>query len=68
MKPYSEDLRTRILAAVDDGMAKSQAARVFGVSRSTIKLYARQRRETGDLAPKRRPAPPPPNGTPIARA
>lgn len=52
MRPYSEDLRHRILAAVDAGMSKCQAARVFGVSRSTIKRYAQQRRETGHLAPK----------------
>jgi transposase len=52
MKAYSEDLRSRILAAVDAGMSKCQAARVFGVSRSTIKRYAQRRRETGRLAPK----------------
>jgi len=59
MNPYSEDLRTRILAAVDAGMTKSQAARVFAVSRSTVKLYAQRRRETGSLAPTPRAAPPP---------
>ena len=59
MKAYSEDLRTRILAAVDAGMAKGQAARVFSVSRSTIKRYAQQRRETGSLAPKPPAAGPP---------
>ena len=57
MKPYSDDLRTRILAAVDAGMSKCQAARVFAVSRSTIKLYAQRRRETGSLAPTPRSAP-----------
>jgi len=59
MNAYSIDLRTRILAAVDAGMAKGQAARVFGVSRSTIKRYAQRRRETGSLAPQPRPAAPP---------
>lgn len=39
MKPYSEDLRTRIVAAVEDGMAKSEAARLFGVSLSSVKRY-----------------------------
>jgi len=52
MNAYSEDLRSRILAAVDAGMSKCEAARVFAVSRSTIKRYAQQRRETGTLAPK----------------
>jgi len=59
MNAYSEDLRTRILAAVDAGMSKYEAARVFAVSRATIKRYARQRRETGDLAPQARGGPRP---------
>jgi transposase len=60
MKAYSTDLRERILAAVDGGLSKRAAARLFGVSRSTIKRYARQRRATGSLAPQPRPAGPPP--------
>jgi transposase len=60
MKAYSLDLRERIVRAVDDGMAKSQAARLFGVSRSTIKRYVRQRRQIGSLAPQPRPGGPPP--------
>jgi transposase len=60
MRPYAEDLRRGVLAAVDAGMSKSEAARVFGLSRSTIKRYAQQRRETGSLAPQptARPRPP----------
>ena len=41
MKPYSEDLRKSIVRAVEDGMAKSAAARFFGVSLSSVKRYAR---------------------------
>jgi transposase len=52
MKAYSLDLRTKILAAVDDGMPKMQAARVFGVGVSTIKRYAQQLRQTGSIAPR----------------
>jgi len=59
MNAYSVDLRSRILAAVDAGMSKSEAARVFAVSRSTIKRYAQQRRETGTLVPKARGGPRP---------
>ena len=59
MNAYSADLRARILAAVDAGMSKCEAARLFGVARSPIKRYARQRRETGDLAPKARGGPRP---------
>jgi transposase len=32
MKPYSKDLRLRVLAAVDRGMPKKEAAWIFGVS------------------------------------
>jgi transposase len=40
MKPYSEDLRTRIVEDVQAGTSKSQAARLFGVSLSSVKRYA----------------------------
>jgi transposase len=36
MKAYSPDLRARILGAVDAGMSKSEAARVFRVGRATV--------------------------------
>ena len=39
MKAYSEDLRLRIVAAVDRGMPRSEAARVFGVGQATVKRY-----------------------------
>ncbi len=55
MKAYSSDLRSKILAAVDAGMSKSEAARVFGVGRSTIKRYAALRRNTGSINPRPRP-------------
>jgi transposase len=55
MKAYSEDLRKKILEAVDRGMPKSEAARTFGVSRSSIKRYAAARREGRPLAPRRHP-------------
>ena len=59
MRPYSEDLRQRIVAAVDRGMARSQAARVFGVGRATVKRYLALRRVTGTVAPRPRRGPPP---------
>ena len=58
MKAYSEDLRLRILAAVDGGMSRSEAARLFGVGRATVKRYLALRRETGGLAPRPRRGPP----------
>jgi transposase len=42
MKPYSEGLRTRIVRAVQEGgTSKSAAARLFGVSLSSLKRYLR---------------------------
>lgn len=55
MKAYSEDLRKKILQAVDRGMPKSEAAKTFGVSRSSIKRYAAARREGRPLTPKKHP-------------
>jgi transposase len=52
MCAYSPDLRAKILAAVDAGLSKSQAARTFGVGLATIKRYAALRREQGSLDPK----------------
>jgi transposase len=55
MNAYSTDLRVRILEAVDKGMPKSEAARTFRVSRSSIKRYAAARREGRPLTPKKHP-------------
>jgi transposase len=58
MKPYSKDLRLRVLAAVDRGMPRAEAARIFGVSAPTIRRYLRLRQQTGDVEPKPVPGPP----------
>jgi transposase len=59
MKAYSEDLRQRVVEAVDAGMPRPEAARVFGVSLATIKRYLKRRRETGSLTPGHSPGRPP---------
>jgi transposase len=59
VKQYSVDLRERLLRATDAGLGQAEAARLFGVGATTIKRWQRQRRETGDLAPKPRPGRPP---------
>ncbi len=53
MKPYSEDLRKAIVRAVEDGMPKSAAARLFGVSLSSVKRYARIAQRGVSLAPRK---------------
>jgi transposase len=51
-KPYSIDLRERVVAAVEkDGLSCHEAAAQFGVGISTAINWARRKRETGSVAP-----------------
>ncbi len=47
---YSQDLRTRVLAAVDGGMAARAAAKLFRVSVSYIYKALIRRRRTGEVS------------------
>src|SRR5258708_1776832 len=47
---YSEDLRARVLAAIDGGMAARSAASVFRVSVSYIYKAVIRRRRTGEVS------------------
>jgi len=59
MNAYSEDLRRKIVEAVEQrAVSKSEVARLFGVSLSSVKRYARLAREGGPLASKKRPGSP----------
>jgi transposase len=51
-RPYSQDLRTRALAAVDAGERPGAVAERFCVARATAYLWLKQRREEGRTAPK----------------
>ncbi|HZY56719.1 MAG TPA: helix-turn-helix domain-containing protein [Rubrobacteraceae bacterium] len=55
MNAYSEDLRRKIVEAVERGMPKIEAARAFGVGISSVKRYVATYRERRSLAPKKRP-------------
>jgi transposase len=57
MKPYSEDLRWRVVGAVGKGMPREDVAEQFEVSVPTIERWLRQRRETGGVAAKPVPGP-----------
>ncbi|HLH60881.1 MAG TPA: helix-turn-helix domain-containing protein [Ktedonobacteraceae bacterium] len=52
MKAYSQDLRERVLRAVDEGKPRAQIMELFHISRATIKRYLKQRRETGNVQPQ----------------
>jgi transposase len=48
--PYSQDLRLRVLAALDGGMSKMKAHQTFLVARSTIDDWLQLRAHTGGVA------------------
>lgn len=53
MKPYSEDLRIRVVETVRAGTSKSAAARLFSVSLPTVKRYMRLADRDSSLAPRK---------------
>jgi len=55
---YSDDLRFRIVRAVEEGMSQPQAAARFAVGLASVKRYLRQWRVTGALDTRRTPADP----------
>jgi len=51
-RPYSLDLRERVVAAVEKGgMSRRRAATQFGVGISTVINWVRRLRQTGSVAP-----------------
>ena len=46
--PYSYDLRTKVINAIDEGMSKTQVSRIFKISRNTIDLWLKKRESTGN--------------------
>ena len=55
MKAYSEDLRQKIVDAIERGMPKVEAARTFGVGISTVKRYASKAPRGESLEPGKAP-------------
>src|SRR5215469_5155498 len=58
MKAYSQDLRQRVLQAIDTGQIQASVAKTFSVSIATIKRYLKQRQEVGHVLPKAIPGRP----------
>ena len=51
-RPYSTDLRERVVLAVErDGLSRNEAARRFGVAISTAVNWLRRHHETGSVEP-----------------
>jgi transposase len=53
MKSHSQHLRTRIVKAVQEGASKPGAARLFGVSLSSVKRYVRIANRGSSLEPRK---------------
>jgi transposase len=54
MKAYSEDLRQKVVQAVEQrGTSKSQAARLFSISLSSVKRYTRLAGRGEPLTPRK---------------
>ena len=46
--PYSYDLRTKAIEAVERGVKKVEVCRTFGISHNTLYLWLKRKEETGD--------------------
>jgi transposase len=53
VRAYSNDLRVRVLADCDAGMAADEVAAKYRVSASWVRRLKQRRRETGETAPRR---------------
>jgi putative transposase len=49
-KPYSPDLRMRVVEAVEGGASRREAAELFGISPSVVVIWMQRWRETGSIA------------------
>lgn len=60
MRPYSMDLRTRVLADCDAGMRTGLVAQKYTVSTAWVRRLVQRRRQTGEIQPRKgRPGPRP---------
>ena len=51
MRPYSIDLRSRVLTMCDEGKTNCEVATIFSISSKTIYLWKIQRTERGSIKP-----------------
>jgi transposase len=57
-QPYSQDLRERVVGAIEGGMSTGKAAKRFCVSKAAAGAWARLKRATGSVAPAQQGKPP----------
>jgi transposase len=58
-KPYSDDLRERVVAAIEAGQTRVQVANLYNMALSTVGGFIKRKRETGRVSPFR-------SGRPVA--
>ena len=51
-KPYSYELRVRVIESIEAGATRREAAEEFGVSPSVVVIWAQRFEETGDILAK----------------
>ena len=56
MRPYSADLRERVLMDSDAGLTTRAVVLKYRVSESWVRRLKQRRRQTGEVAPRRRTA------------
>ena len=68
MKAYSEDLRQKVVSAIEHrGTSKSEAARLFGISLSSVKRYTKLASNGEPLTPRRKGGGRPPKADELTR-
>jgi transposase len=50
-KPYSDDLRERVVAAIEVGYTREEVAELYNLALSTVGGFIRRKRETGHVSP-----------------
>jgi transposase len=50
-KPYSDDLRERVVASIEAGQTRVQVAKLYNMTLSTVGGFIKRKRETGRVSP-----------------
>ena len=56
-KPYSMDLRERVVVAIDGGLSTGEAAKRFVIGKATAGAWVRLKRASGSVAPPKQGKP-----------
>jgi transposase len=51
-KPYSQDLRERVIESIEAGASRREAAELYGISPSVVVIWAQRWEATGSIAAK----------------